>query len=324
MDLVGRRVTRAGAELELTGREYELLEYLLRHKNEVVTRDMIALDVWKEATGAMTRIIDVYINALRKKIDRLGTDGPDPDGSGRGICLEGRIVRPLNLSIRWRLTLWYGAVLSAILVGFSGAVYLLMQHHLLALTDAALRGEFTEFGDEVGRAGSLAELPEALRSRFAGVEGHEFELSSPAGEPLFRSRGVAPTGLPRPDVGDAGPVDVVGPRLRNMTLERLGPVHLAGGVVRGPSGPLLLQVAASLAPSTRALRELVIVLLTIGPLALACTLGGGYWLARKALEPIDRMAATAAEITSNRLDRRLEAARHRRRAGRAWPGPSTP
>jgi len=72
MDLVGRRVTRAGAELELTGREHELLEYLLRHKNEVVTRDMIALDVWKEPTGSMTRIIDVYINALRKKVDRIG------------------------------------------------------------------------------------------------------------------------------------------------------------------------------------------------------------------------------------------------------------
>jgi two-component system, OmpR family, copper resistance phosphate regulon response regulator CusR len=72
MDLLGRRVTRSGVELELTGREYELLEYLLRHKNEVVTRDMIALDVWKEKTGAMTRIIDVYINALRKKVDRLG------------------------------------------------------------------------------------------------------------------------------------------------------------------------------------------------------------------------------------------------------------
>ncbi len=72
VDLVDRRVTRAGAELELTGREFELLEYLIRHKNEVVTRHMIALDVWKEATGAMTRIIDVYINALRKKIDRTG------------------------------------------------------------------------------------------------------------------------------------------------------------------------------------------------------------------------------------------------------------
>ncbi|MHB1557162.1 MAG: response regulator transcription factor [Isosphaeraceae bacterium] len=72
MDLLARRVGRAGAAIELTGREYELLEYLLRHKNEVVTRDMIARDVWKESTGAMTRIIDVYINALRKKVEQSG------------------------------------------------------------------------------------------------------------------------------------------------------------------------------------------------------------------------------------------------------------
>jgi two-component system, OmpR family, copper resistance phosphate regulon response regulator CusR len=73
IDLLARRVSRGGETLELTGREFELLEYLLRHKNEVVTRDMIALDVWKESTGAMTRVIDVYINALRKKIDRRDT-----------------------------------------------------------------------------------------------------------------------------------------------------------------------------------------------------------------------------------------------------------
>jgi two-component system OmpR family response regulator len=72
MDLLHRRVTRSEIELELTAREYELLKYLLRHKNKVVTRDMIALDVWKERTGAMTRIIDAYINALRKKVDRIG------------------------------------------------------------------------------------------------------------------------------------------------------------------------------------------------------------------------------------------------------------
>jgi two-component system, OmpR family, copper resistance phosphate regulon response regulator CusR len=72
MDLLARRVTRCAANIELTGREYELLEYLLRNKNEAVTRDMIAREVWKETTGAMTRIIDVYINALRKKIEHPG------------------------------------------------------------------------------------------------------------------------------------------------------------------------------------------------------------------------------------------------------------
>jgi DNA-binding response OmpR family regulator len=72
VDLVARRVTRAGIILELTMREFELLEYLLRHKDEAVTRDMISLDVWKEPTGAMTNVIEVYINALRRKIERPG------------------------------------------------------------------------------------------------------------------------------------------------------------------------------------------------------------------------------------------------------------
>ena len=88
VDLVERRVTRAGAELELTGREFELLEYLIRHKNEVVTRHMISLDVWKEATGAMTRIIDVYINALRKKIDRSGRTALIQTVRGVGYALR--------------------------------------------------------------------------------------------------------------------------------------------------------------------------------------------------------------------------------------------
>jgi two-component system, OmpR family, copper resistance phosphate regulon response regulator CusR len=88
MDLLGRRVTRAGAELDLTGREYELLEYLMRHKNEVVTRDMIAQDVWKEKTGAMTRIIDVYINALRKKVDRPGRPALIQTVRGVGYALK--------------------------------------------------------------------------------------------------------------------------------------------------------------------------------------------------------------------------------------------
>jgi two-component system, OmpR family, copper resistance phosphate regulon response regulator CusR len=70
IDLLSRRVIRGGMELDLTRREYELLEFLLRHKNETVTRDMIARDVWKETSGALTNTIDVYINLLRKKVEQ--------------------------------------------------------------------------------------------------------------------------------------------------------------------------------------------------------------------------------------------------------------
>jgi heavy metal sensor kinase len=213
----------------------------------------------------------------------------------------------MHLSIRWRLTLWYGGVLSAILAGSSGAVYLLMRHHLLALTDAALKEEVAELGDEVGRAGSLADLPQWLGLRFAHIEGYEAQVSTLEGQPLFRSTGLARRELPRPPI----PAQTRGPDapgLEDVALAGLGPVRLASRVVPGPAGPLLVQVAVTLTPNARALRELVTVLATIGPLALLCTLGGGYWLARKALQPVDRMAATAAEITSSRLDRRLEGA----------------
>ena len=72
LDSVSRRVTRGGDELALTSREFEILVYLLRHKNENVSRDMIALEVWKEPKAAMTNVIDVHIQALRRKIERPG------------------------------------------------------------------------------------------------------------------------------------------------------------------------------------------------------------------------------------------------------------
>lgn len=78
-------------------------------------------------------------------------------------------------------------------------------------------------------------------------------------------------------------------------------------MARGPAAPLVVQAVVSLAPNDMALGELLTVLLTTGPLALAGALGGGYLLARKALAPVGRMAATAAEITASRLDRRLAA-----------------
>ncbi len=70
MNLIARRVLRDGEEVELTRREFDLLEYLLRHKNATVTRDMLGREVWKEPIGNLTNVIDVCINALRKKIER--------------------------------------------------------------------------------------------------------------------------------------------------------------------------------------------------------------------------------------------------------------
>ncbi len=74
LDVVARRANRADRALELTTREFELLEYLLRHQGHLVSREMLAREVWKEPRRAtpLDNVIDVQIARLRKKVDFEG------------------------------------------------------------------------------------------------------------------------------------------------------------------------------------------------------------------------------------------------------------
>jgi two-component system OmpR family response regulator len=69
MDLLTRRVTRAGKPISLQPREFKLLEYLLRHANQVVTRTMLLENLWDYNFDPQTNVIDVHISRLRQKID---------------------------------------------------------------------------------------------------------------------------------------------------------------------------------------------------------------------------------------------------------------
>jgi len=72
IDLLRRLVTRGGKEISLTNREFELLEYLARHANEPVSREAIMRDVWKDTSGILTKVVEVSVNHLRRKIERGG------------------------------------------------------------------------------------------------------------------------------------------------------------------------------------------------------------------------------------------------------------
>lgn len=65
-----RDVTRGGQRIDLTLKEYALLEYLMRHAGRVLTRPMISEHVWNQDFDTFTNVIDVYVNYLRNKIDR--------------------------------------------------------------------------------------------------------------------------------------------------------------------------------------------------------------------------------------------------------------
>jgi len=91
MDLVTRTVLRSGRPLDLTVKEFEMLEYLLRHGGHVVSREMLARDVWRVSARAtpLDNVIDVTVARLRRKID----DGFEPKllHTVRGV---GFVLRP--------------------------------------------------------------------------------------------------------------------------------------------------------------------------------------------------------------------------------------
>ena len=70
LDPVAHKVWRGESEIDLTTKEYALLEYMMRNPNQTLTRSMIAEHVWDYTFDSFTNIIDVYVNYLRKKVDR--------------------------------------------------------------------------------------------------------------------------------------------------------------------------------------------------------------------------------------------------------------
>jgi two-component system OmpR family response regulator len=88
LDLLGRKVTRSGRAIELQPREFQLLEVLLRHPGQVMTRTMLLETVWDYHFDPQTNVIDVHISRLRQKVDR-GFEVPlIHTVRGAGYCLR--------------------------------------------------------------------------------------------------------------------------------------------------------------------------------------------------------------------------------------------
>jgi two-component system copper resistance phosphate regulon response regulator CusR len=88
VDPVARRVERAGKVIELTQKEYALLEYLVRNTGRIVSRQMISEHVWKHDVDPLTNVVDVYINYLRKKLDEDKHNPLIQTVRGRGYLIK--------------------------------------------------------------------------------------------------------------------------------------------------------------------------------------------------------------------------------------------
>ena len=92
MDTIRRTVTRAGRSIDLTPKEYALLEFLLRHSDRPVTRSLIVEHVWDIHFDSVSNVVEVHVNALRQKIDRGFTTPLIQTVRGVGYVLTDRPV----------------------------------------------------------------------------------------------------------------------------------------------------------------------------------------------------------------------------------------
>ncbi len=88
MDLLTRGVARGGQEIELLPREFRLLEFLMRHAGQVVTRTMLLENVWDYHFDPQTNVIDVHVSRLRQKIDKGFAKPLLHTVRGAGYCLR--------------------------------------------------------------------------------------------------------------------------------------------------------------------------------------------------------------------------------------------
>ena len=108
MDLRTRRVERNGREIELTAREFDLLAYLMRHPDQVLSREQILNAVWGFDFDPGTKVLEVYIGYLRRKLSDAGGARPDRDRSrrrlpaARATCLASLFRPGCGRSWRWR------------------------------------------------------------------------------------------------------------------------------------------------------------------------------------------------------------------------------
>ena len=95
LDRLTQQVRRAGQPIELTSKEYALLEYLMSHPGRVLTRTMIIEHVWDQSFEGLTNIVDVYIRHLREKVDQNRAHGPIRTVRNAGYCLSDAKDGPL-------------------------------------------------------------------------------------------------------------------------------------------------------------------------------------------------------------------------------------
>ncbi|MDR2018871.1 MAG: HAMP domain-containing protein [Syntrophobacterales bacterium] len=222
-------------------------------------------------------------------------------------------MRKVNLPIRWRLTIWYGAILALILVVFSSGVYVYFRNSLQKSIDTKIKsiaevlsssmtethgntvlGNFERYLENVlgrkpkGKFIQIIDRSGKIGAKMSDIETETVPTSFNTMERALRGEVVYETlGAKRP-------------RLRMITLP------IADGKAESKKVTSIVQVGTSLEDFDETMTKLLIVMIIGIPTSLSATVMVGYFMARKTLRPVDQLRKTAVKISSTNLDERID------------------
>ncbi len=216
------------------------------------------------------------------------------------------------LSIRWKLTLWYGFAVSVTLFAFGIILLILTRQQLLSRTDAALREELRELALEVEITRSETDFVTSANTRFLHHDIYDFAVIDSKGKTVFLS-----AGLSERSVAAIAPDNMTSEiRYETRDVAELGAFRVAGLSRESSFGHLTVLSVTSLKPLIGEMYALQMVMAVLLPLAIGAALVGGYFFANRALAPVNTIVEMANSVTIDSLNRRIEVPNPRDEIGR--------
>ena len=219
------------------------------------------------------------------------------------------MMKKFNLPIRWRLTIWYGVVLSLILIIFASGIFIYFKNSLQESIDAKIRsigevlsssmtdahntsvfGNFERYLENVlgkkpkGKFIQIMDSSGRIGAKMSDIEGEALPTSFNALERAMRGEIVYET------------IERNKPRLRMITIP----------ILENKKVTSVVQVGTSLEDFDETIRKLLLIMIISIPSSICVTIVVGYFMARKALRPVDQIRRAAVKISSSNLDEKID------------------
>lgn len=201
-------------------------------------------------------------------------------------------------SIQFRLTAWYAVILAATFTAVGIGVWLAMQDSINDTVDKDLRSRLRAMQAffRAREPGSELSLHELIEGAALAPAGARFRIANTSGQWLYQSPGTESWGATPPDASR------LPKRGRFETIEQQGkPVRILSAAM--PPG--IVQIGTPVDEFAEMLSGFTWTVLLASPLLLILASAGGYWMSRRALAPVERIARTAADIEAQHLSKRL-------------------